>query len=868
MNWHLYWFSTVDHKEVGALYLLLGGWSAMMGSSMSLIMRAELSKSVSLFGEQTYSVIMTMHGLVMIFFAIMPIMIGFFGNWMVPVMLNVEDMSFGRANSFSFWVMPLSLMLLTTSMMKGGGAGCGWTLYPPLSSKLGHPSQSVDWLIFSLHLASLSSVLGGVNFITTIVNMREKENKIHNMGLFLVCMLVTSVLLVISIPVLGSGLTMLLFDRNLGTMFFNPVGGGDPVLFMHLFWFFGHPEVYVLILPGFGLVSHAIIVQSGKVGAFGALSMVHAIISIGILGFLVWGHHMFTVGLNMDSRAYFSAVTSIIAVPTGVKVFSWLATIKGGLVRKSPSMYWAIGFIFCFSFGGLTGVILSSASLDVMLHDTYYVVGHFHYVLSMGAVFAIFCGLTNWYPIMSGLGMNPSWCKMHFCAMFLSVNTAFMPHHFLGWGGMPRRYPNYPECYEKLHNMSSWGATGGYLSLWFFLFILWESVISSRKLVFSSSPGTRLEFTSWECEVSMESVKMGVEKSPLKHLEYEYKIFEEEEEDSTKFEDTVSRLVKPLVKKSMELAETAFNYCVVLGVAIGRLIKVTQVISKIAFDYCAVLVLIVLFLLASIIFYVECKVDKLKYFMYLKKSKIKKSQFGVAIGRLIKVTQVISTFGVSKLIVLAVKVTYFCKIKKMGKISKSDEKEWKTIVTLIFISLDPPLPKEDKFSPKTSKKSNKNKSPFKKLPGSGQRVLRTGGKKSKKTLQLVGKKSTKKIQSSLLIPIMPCLEWAKNTVFTRKASKTATPKKTKSSDEKALVVVNKKEETGSKNTGYLKKLLDSILWVILGKDSMVSKKVGKLPTKKPKKSSAPKIKKVNSPAPNLIEGTKEGEDKTSNPKNE
>nr|WNI01747.1 COX1 [Donax semistriatus] len=525
----LYWVSSVNHKEVGALYFVFGGWSAMMGSSMSVMMRAELAKASSLFGESSYSVIMTMHGLVMIFFAVMPIMIGFFGNWMVPVMLNVEDMSFGRANSFSFWVMPFSITLLMMSMIIGGGVGCGWTLYPPLSSSLGHPTQSMDWLIFSLHLAGLSSVLGGLNFITTIINMREEENKIHNLSLFLVSMLVTSVLLVVSIPVLGSGLTMLLFDRNLGTMFFNPVGGGDPVLFMHLFWFFGHPEVYVLILPGFGLVSHSIIVHSGKTGAFGTLSMIHAIISIGILGFLVWGHHMFTVGLNMDSRAYFSAVTTIIAVPTGVKVFSWLATMKGGLVRNSPAMYWAAGFIFCFSFGGLTGVILSSASLDVVMHDTYYVVGHFHYVLSMGAVFAIFCGIMNWYPIMTGVGMNPTWCKMHFCMMFMMVNVTFMPHHFLGWAGMPRRYSNYPECYENLHNMSSWGATGGYLSLWFFLFIMWESIYHKRSLIFTCSPVTRLEFSSWESAPAVSNPEANDEKLAMAFKKFEIEDDHEEE---------------------------------------------------------------------------------------------------------------------------------------------------------------------------------------------------------------------------------------------------------------------------------------------------------------------------------------------------
>nr|WNI01737.1 COX1 [Donax trunculus] len=490
----LYWVMTVDHKEVGALYFLLGGWSAMMGTSMSVIMRTELLRSGSFYGEVLYNTILTLHALVMIFFAVMPLMIGFFGNWMVPIMLGAPDMSFGRVNSFSFWVMPMSMAMLLISSVVGMGVGSGWTLYPPLSSSLGHPSHSVEWMIFSLHMAGVSSIMGGLNFIVTIINMREKELMVHRLSLFLISMLVTSVLLVLSIPVFGSGLTMLLMDRNVGTSFFDPTGGGDPVLFMHLFWFFGHPEVYVLILPGFGIISHAVIVQSGKEGAFGGLSMMHAMISIGILGFLVWGHHMFTVGLNMDSRAYFSSVTTIIAVPTGVKVFSWLATMHGGLLRKSPAMLWAMGFIFCFSFGGLTGVILSSASLDMVMHDSYYVVGHFHYVLSMGAVFAIFCGVMNWLPIMSKVGINPVWSKMHFWMMFLSVNVTFMPHHLLGWAGMPRRYADYPSCYQSLHNMSSWGSIGGALSMWFFIFILWEGVVARRGLMFSKALGTRLEF--------------------------------------------------------------------------------------------------------------------------------------------------------------------------------------------------------------------------------------------------------------------------------------------------------------------------------------------------------------------------------------
>lgn len=326
---------------------------------------------------------------------------------MVPILLNAPDMCFGRVNRFRFWLMPAALFLVLLSNCVEEGVGTGWTLYPPLSSWLGHPAPAVEFVILGLHIAGLSSIFRGVNFIRTIVNMRSEGMAIHRATMFVISIGVTSFLLVVSVPVLGAGLTMLLTDRNFNTRFFDPVGGGDPVLFVHLFWFFGHPEVYILILPGFGLVSHVVSVHRGKKGVFGGLSMMHAIIGIGVLGFLVWGHHMFTVGLNIDSRAYFSAVTIIIAVPTGVKVFSWIATMYGGLVRKRVRSCWVIGFLFCFTFGGLTGIILSRASLDVVLHDRYYVVGHFHYVLRIGAVFAIFSGFHHWFPMIAGIGLNP-----------------------------------------------------------------------------------------------------------------------------------------------------------------------------------------------------------------------------------------------------------------------------------------------------------------------------------------------------------------------------------------------------------------------------------------------------------------------------
>nr|QID02676.1 cytochrome c oxidase subunit I [Macoma balthica] len=436
--------------------------------------------------------------MLMIFFMVMPLMIGFFGNWMVPILINAPDLCFGRVNSFSFWLMPWALVLVLMSNCVEDGVGTGWTLYPPLSGWWGHPAPAMEFMIFGLHMAGVSSIFGGINFLSTIIGMRSEGMSTHRMSMFVTSMLITAFLLVVSVPVLAAGLTMLLTDRNFNTCFFDPVGGGDPVLFMHLFWFFGHPEVYILILPGFGIISHVVSVHCGKKGVFGPLGMLHAMVSIGVLGFLVWGHHMFTVGFNVDSRAYFSAMTMIIAVPTGIKVFSWIATLAGGLARKGPSLCWAVGFIFCFTFGGVTGVILSSASLDVVLHDSYYVVGHFHYVLSMGAVFAIFSGFHHWFPMMSGVGLNPTWSKGHFWAMFLSVNVAFFPHHLLGLAGMPRRYPDYPYCYSGLHSLSSWGAYGGYLSTWWFMFIFWEAAISKRCLVFVNASGTFLEFNRCE----------------------------------------------------------------------------------------------------------------------------------------------------------------------------------------------------------------------------------------------------------------------------------------------------------------------------------------------------------------------------------
>nr|YP_006576397.1 cytochrome c oxidase subunit I [Nuttallia olivacea]AEV94291.1 cytochrome c oxidase subunit I [Nuttallia olivacea] len=488
------WMMSTNHKDIGSLYLIVGFWAGLVGLVFSVMMRTELMHPGPFYGASIYNVLVTTHGLFMIFFMVMPLMLGFFGNWLIPILLAVPDMCFARLNNLSFWLLPPAIAMVLMSNTIEEGVGTGWTLYPPLAAWAGHPAPAMEFMILGLHIAGMSSIFGAINFASTGANMRPEGIAPQRATLFVGSVFITSFLLIVAMPVLAAGLTMLLTDRSFNTSFFDPVGGGDPVLFIHLFWFFGHPEVYILILPGFGMISHATAVYSGKKGAFGVLGMVHAMISIGILGFLVWGHHMFTVGINIDSRAYFSGITMVIAVPTGVKVFSWLGTITGGVVRKSASMVWALGFLFLFTFGGLTGIILSSASLDVVLHDSYYVVGHFHYVLSMGAVFAIFCGFHHWFPMMSGIGLHPVWSKGHFSGMFMGVNATFFPHHILGLAGMPRRYSDYPYCFKKWHSVSSWGAFGDYVATWFFLFILWEGIISRRPLIFAAARGTFLEY--------------------------------------------------------------------------------------------------------------------------------------------------------------------------------------------------------------------------------------------------------------------------------------------------------------------------------------------------------------------------------------
>ena len=506
------WFCSTNHKDIGVLYMLFAIMAGLIGGGLSGLMRWELYEpGIQVFGDGSwlsqlgfhgghgFNVVVTAHALIMIFFTVMPAQMGAFGNYFLPIMIGAPDMAFPRMNNISFWLLVASFILLVSSMFVDGGpgqgAGTGWTLYPPLSTS-GHAGPSVDLVILAIHVAGASSILGAINFITTIFNMRAPGMTLTRMPLFAWSVLITAFLLLLTLPVLAGAITMMLTDRNFHTHFFDPAGGGDPVMYQHLFWFFGHPEVYIMILPGFGIISHVVSTFSKK-PVFGYMGMVAAMVAIGVLGSVVWAHHMFSVGMTLALSAYFSAASMVIAVPTGIKVFSWVATMWGGSIDFKAPMLWAMGFIFVFVIGGVTGVALASAAMDLSFHDTYYVVAHFHYVLSLGAIFSIFAGFYYWFEKVSGVKYNEFLGRLHFWLFFIGTNVLFFPQHFLGMQGMPRRIVDYPDAFASWNKVSSIGYVIMASSMLVFLVMLLEAFVRRRRGVANpwGEGATTLEWT-------------------------------------------------------------------------------------------------------------------------------------------------------------------------------------------------------------------------------------------------------------------------------------------------------------------------------------------------------------------------------------
>ncbi|MCQ0971162.1 cytochrome c oxidase subunit I [Paracoccus sp. TK19116] len=496
------WFMSTNHKDIGILYLFTAGLVGLISVSFTIYMRMELQhpgvqymclEGARFIADATqectpnghlWNVMITYHGVLMMFFVVIPALFGGFGNYFMPLQLGAPDMSFPRLNNLSYWMYVAGVALGVASLLAPGGnqqpgSGVGWVLYPPLSTTEG--GYSMDLAIFAVHVSGASSILGAINIITTFLNMRAPGMTLFKVPLFAWSVFVTAWLILLALPVLAGAITMLLMDRNFGTNFFNPAGGGDPILYQHILWFFGHPEVYIIVLPGFGIISHVIATFSKK-PIFGYLPMVLALIAIGVLGFVVWAHHMYTVGMSLTQQSYFMLATMTIAVPTGIKVFSWIATMWGGSVEFKTPMLWAFGFLFLFTVGGVTGVVLSQAPLDRVYHDTYYVVAHFHYVMSLGAVFAIFAGVYYWIGKMSGR-QYPEWAgKVHFWAMFIGANLTFFPQHFLGRQGMPRRYIDYPVEFAYWNNISSLGAYLSFASFIFFIGVVFYTLFRGERV--------------------------------------------------------------------------------------------------------------------------------------------------------------------------------------------------------------------------------------------------------------------------------------------------------------------------------------------------------------------------------------------------